>query len=66
MLAQYFLSLPVGEHVWLLGDISRLDHESKRIISTCPIQLLTSGRTNSLTQNNETLINEKSPEKTCL
>ena len=34
--------------IWLLGEVSRLNHESKRIINTCPVQLLTSAKNNTL------------------
>lgn len=51
MLHKQFLFLPAEEHIWLLGDVFRLDHESKRTMSNCPIQLLTSGQNNTLSNS---------------
>ena len=46
MVDSFYLS--VGEPIWLLGDVFRVDHESERTMSTCLVQLLTSGQNNTL------------------
>ena len=52
--------------IWLLGEVSQLNHESKRIISTCPVQLLTSGKNNTLNNSDRQNSHQsKTLEKTC-